>query len=113
MIHKLIILKPLIQQDIWMIFCLSTILCFEGMVTQINNELQLNKSYSIDTEAAFLDLHLLISNGFDSSKIYDKGDDFDFDIGNFSFFWMATILVPFVMVLTFLNLFGLLEYLVM
>ena len=37
----------------------------------------------IDTEAPFLDLHLSISNGFFSSKIYDKRDDFDFDIVNF------------------------------
>ena len=27
-----------------------------------------------------LDLHLSIANGFVSSKIYDKRDDFDFDI---------------------------------
>ena len=33
----------------------------------------------------FLDLHLIISNGFVSSKIYDKRDDFDFDIVNFPF----------------------------
>ena len=33
-----------------------------------------------DTEAPFFDLHLSISNGFVSSKIYDKRDDFDFDI---------------------------------
>ena len=39
---------------------------FEGMVTRIYpNELQLNNANSTDTEAAFLDLHLLISNGFD------------------------------------------------
>ena len=37
------------------------------------------------TEAPFLDLHLSISNGFVSSKIYDKRDDFDFDIVNFPF----------------------------
>ena len=36
--------------------------------------------------AAFLDLHLSITNGFVSSKIYDKPDDFDFDIVNFSVF---------------------------
>ena len=36
-----------------------------------------------DTEAPFLDLHLSISYGFVSSKIYDKRDDFDFDIVNF------------------------------
>ena len=48
-------------------------------------ELQLNKAYTSDTEAPFLDLHLSISNGFVSSKIYDKRDVFDFDIVKFSF----------------------------
>ena len=38
------------------------------------------------TESLFLDLHLSISNGFVSSKIYDKGDDFEFDTANFPFF---------------------------
>ena len=36
-------------------------------------------------QVPFLDLHLSISNGFVSSKIYDKRDDFDFDIVNFPF----------------------------
>ena len=59
---------------------------FEGMVNQIYpSELQLNKANASDTEASFLDLHLSISNGFVSSKIYDKRDDFDFDIVNFPF----------------------------
>ena len=45
---------------------------FEGMVNQIYpSELQLNKANTSDTEALFLDLHLSISNGFVSSKIYD------------------------------------------
>ena len=44
-----------------------------------------NKANTSDTEALFLDLHLSISNGFVSSKIYDKRDDFDFDIVNFPF----------------------------
>ena len=47
--------------------------------------LQLNKVNIYDTEASVLDLHLSISNGFVSSKIYDKRDDFDFDIVNFPF----------------------------
>ena len=43
-------------------------------------ELQLNKANTSDTEAPFLDLHLSISNGFVSSKIFmGKRDDFDFD----------------------------------
>ena len=59
---------------------------FEGMINQIYPpELQLNKANTSDTEAPFLDLHLYISNDFVSSKIYDKRDDFDFDIVNFSF----------------------------
>ena len=33
-----------------------------------------------DTGASFLDLHLSISDGFVHTKIYDKRDDFDFDI---------------------------------
>ena len=58
----------------------------DGMVKQIYpSELQLNKVNSSDTEAPFLDLHLTISDGFVSSKIYDKHDDFDFDIVNFPF----------------------------
>ena len=59
---------------------------FEGMVKQIYPpELQLNKANNTDTEAPFLDLHLSIANGFVSSKIYDKRDDFDFDIVNIPF----------------------------
>ena len=59
---------------------------FEGMVNQIYpSELQLNKGNISDTEAPFLDLHLSVANGFVSSKIYDKRDDFDFDIVNFPF----------------------------
>ena len=59
---------------------------FEGMVNQIYPpELQLNKANTSDTEAPFLDLHLSISNGFVSSKIYDKRDDFDFDFVIFPF----------------------------
>ena len=59
---------------------------FEQMVGQIYpTELQLNKANSSDTEAPFLDLNLSITNGIVSSKIYDKRDDFNFDIVNFPF----------------------------
>ena len=59
---------------------------FEDMVNRIYPpELQLNKANTSDTEAPFLDLHLSISNGFVSSKIYDKRDVFDFDIVKFPF----------------------------
>ena len=49
------------------------------------SELQLDKANSSDTEAPFLDLNLSITNGIDSSKIYDKRDDFNFEIVNFPF----------------------------
>ena len=53
------------------------------MVNQIYpSELQLNKAYTSDTETPFLDLHLSVPNGFLSSKIYYKPDDFGFDIVN-------------------------------
>ena len=86
-------------------------------------ELQLNKANTSDTEVPFLDLHLSISNGFVSSKIYDKRDDFDFDnILLLTFpFWMAMFhiilltehtsdIVPQYIALTLLDL---LEYVVM
>ena len=83
------------------------------MVNQIYPpELQLNKANISDTEAPFLDLHLSVANGFVSSKIYDKRDDFDFDIVNFPF-WMVTFLVVLLMVFTFRNLLGLLESAIM
>ena len=49
-------------------------------------ELQLNKANASDTEAAFLDLNLSIHNRFIvrvSTKVYDKRDDFNFDIVNY------------------------------
>ena len=59
---------------------------FEGMVNRVcPSELQLKKAGASDAEAPFLDLHLSVSNGFVSSGVYDKRDDFDFDIVNFPF----------------------------
>ena len=48
-------------------------------------ELQLNRANFSDTEAHVLDLNLCMSNCTVSTKIYDKRDDFDFDIVNFPF----------------------------
>ena len=86
---------------------------FEGMVNRIYPpELQLNKANTSDIEARFLNLHLSVSNGFVSFKIYYKRDDFDFDIVSFPFldgdiprstsYWV-----------TFLNLFDFIESLVL
>ena len=48
-------------------------------------ELHLNRANSSDIEAPFLDLNQCISNSTVSTKLYDKRDDFDFDIVNFPF----------------------------
>ena len=94
------------RDDLWNIdnpYC-------EGMVNQIYPpEQQLNKANNTDNEAPFLDLHLSIANRFVSSKIYDKRDDFDFDIVNFPF-WMVTFLAVLGMVYTFRNLLVMLVY---
>ena len=59
---------------------------FDNMVSQIYpSELKLNKANACHSKAAFLDLHLSISNDIVSTKIYDKRDDFDFEIVNFPF----------------------------
>ena len=59
---------------------------FNSVVNHIYpSELQLSKANVSDTEATFLDLHLSKSDGFVKTKIFDKRDDFDFDIVNFPF----------------------------
>ena len=64
---------------------ISNVYC-DNMVSQIYpSELQFNKANTSDTEAAILDLNLSISNDLVSTKIYDKRDDFDFEIVNFLF----------------------------
>ena len=86
---------------------------FEQMVGQIYpTELQLNKANSSDTEAPFLDLNLSITNGKVSSKIYDKRDDFNFEIVNVPFL-DGDFPCPLPMVYIFLSLFVLLECVLM
>ena len=54
---------------------------FDSTVNRIDpSELQLNKTNVSDTETSSLYLHLSISDGFVNTKIYDKRDDFDFNI---------------------------------
>ena len=61
---------------------------FDDMVCQIYpSGLQFNKTNTSDTEAAFNDLHWSISNDVVSTKIYDKRDDFDYEIVNFLFLY--------------------------
>ena len=59
---------------------------FDNMLSQIYpSELRLNKANTSDTEAAFIDLHLSITNDIVSTKIHDRRDDIDFEIVNFPF----------------------------
>ena len=54
------------------------------MVSQIyHTELQLNMANPSDTEGPFLYLDISITNGIVSTKIYDKQDNFNFEIVNF------------------------------
>ena len=45
----------------------------------------MNKANSSETEALVLDFHLSILDGFILCKMYDKRDDFDFEIINFPY----------------------------
>ena len=44
----------------------------------------MNNANASSTEAAFLNIHLSISNGRVLSKNHDKRDDFNFDVINFT-----------------------------
>ena len=84
------------------------------MVGQIySTELRLNKANSSDTEAPFLDYNLSITNGIVSSKIYDKRDDFNFEIVNFPFLDGDVPCFPSYGIYIFLSLFVLQECVLM
>ena len=86
---------------------------FDNMVSQIYpSELQQNKANSSDTEAAFLDLHLSISNDIVSTKIHDKRDDLILKL-SISHFNMVMFLLLHPMESISLNSFALLEHLAM
>ena len=71
--------------DTWTIYSIHNI-HFDQMVHRIYPAVfQLYKAIASDTEATFLDLNISIHNDTVSTKIYDKRDDFDFDIVNFPF----------------------------
>ena len=67
--------------DTWTIYSISIIFTLNRWFTEY---IPLNANVS-DTEAAFFDLNLSIHNDTVSTKIYDKTDDFDFDIVYFHF----------------------------
>ena len=73
------------------------------------SELQVNKANTSDTE----DLHLSISDDIVSTKIYDKRDDFDFELVIFPFLNGDVPLSLHPMESISLNSFVLLEHLAM
>ena len=56
----------------------------EIQIGENGGERKINPSAN-PAEAPFLDLNLSITNGIVSSKVYDKQDDFNFEIVNFPF----------------------------
>ena len=59
---------------------------FDDILIQMySSELQLNKAYTSDTKAVFLDLHFSVSNDIVSTKINDKYGGFDYEIVSFPF----------------------------
>ena len=59
---------------------------FNGLISQLYpSQRQLNKANSSETKLPFLYLHMSIFDGFNSCNIYDKPDDFDFEIVNFPY----------------------------
>ena len=81
--------------------------------TKLQLKLQLNKANSSDTEAPFLYLILSTSNGTVSTKIYDKRNDFEFDLVLISHSSMVMSLRVPHMECTYLGLFISLENLLM
>ena len=80
----MLLMRLTLHPDIWTIFLI--LIMFILTIWLVKYTLQSsNKANNSDTEAAFLDLHLSISNDIVSTKIHDKRDDFDFDIVNFPF----------------------------
>ena len=78
----MLLMRLTLHPDIWTIFNFNNVY-FDNMVSPIYpSELQLNNANTSDTKAAFSDLHLSISNDIVSTKIYDKRNDFDFEIVN-------------------------------
>ena len=89
------------------------IVYFDNMVSQIyHSELQLDKANTSEIKAASLYLHLSISNDIVSSKIYDKRDNFDFEIVNFPFLDVMFLALHHMESIS-LNSFALLEHLAM
>ena len=83
--YLLLLTHLTLYTDIWMILLtlIMYILTIWYVKYTCTSELQLNKANTSDTEATFLDLHLSSSNDTVCTKIYNKRNDFEFEIVNF------------------------------
>ena len=70
------------------------------------------RNFEIHYSVNLLDLHLSIPNGLLSSNFYGRYYEFDFDTVNFPFFDVTFSILPLTGII-FLNLFDLLECLIM
>ena len=64
----------------------------------------------LDTKSPFLDLDLFITNGIVSTKMYNKRDDFNFEVVHFLLILLMEMFVALLMVYTFRNFSVLQEY---
>ena len=80
---------------------------YDISVLKYPSEIQLDKANTSDTEAAFLDLHLSISNDIVSTKIYDKVTALILKL-SISFFWIVMVIALHHMESISLNCFSLL-----
>ena len=80
---------------------------YDISVLKYPSEIQLDKANTSDTEAAFLDLHLSISNDIVSTKIYDKVTALILKLSIF-FFWIVMVITLHHMESISLNCFSLL-----
>ena len=71
--HKVSLPDFFFKKKITLKFSVNVVLAFRDLL--VGHFLANDKANASDTEAAFLDLHLSISNGIVSTKIYDKRDD--------------------------------------
>ena len=80
--HIISLITLILQMYMYMIHCIAN-----SDINKVLNHYFHNDTLvqSIANNKSVSDLHLSVANGFVSSKIYDKRDDFDFDIVNFPF----------------------------
>ena len=76
--HNLLVKKTVVDRLLCLLSLVSLLIMIIGSLLRYTDSLN-----SFDTEALFSELDLTRTKGIVSSKIYDKWDDFNFEIVNF------------------------------